>query len=222
MLRPALEYPLSTTTRSKWQIETYHRSIVQAVLGALGINRRFPRVVAHCPSGLLGIGLSHPCTVQGVKQVVEMIRAMQQENENGKIYTIVIDSAQLLAGTSKHILELPSIAIPHLTDPYLVSIRTFLAETDLSIVTPKTMRITPPRINDSALMDKGLAKFEKSPKKIREFNQCQLYLRGIYLSDLTNGAGTELHSDALTSRYQNRAGQTRWAFPRQEMPPDKS
>ena len=150
--------------------------MVRAVLGALGINRRFPRTVAHCPTELLGIGISHPYTVQGIKQVTEMVRAMRQESENGKLYRIVIDSAQLLAGISKPILEHPSIALPQVNDPYFNCVRKFLAETDLSIATPNTLRLTPPRTNDSALMDEVIKIYKKSPKKIREFNQCRLYL----------------------------------------------
>ena len=52
MLRPALEYPLSTTTLSKRQIELYHRLMVRAILGALGINRRFPRTSCTLPNGI--------------------------------------------------------------------------------------------------------------------------------------------------------------------------
>jgi hypothetical protein len=147
---------------------------------------------------------------------------MRDENENGKIYRIVIDSAQLLAGISKPILEHPAIVIPHLNDPYFICIRKFLAETDLNITTPQLMRIAPPRTNDSALMDEVIKNYGKSPKKIREFNQCRLYLRVIYISDLANGAGTAIHPHALSNNYRDYVGQTKWTFPRQEMPPHKS
>ena len=109
-----------------------------------------------------------------------------------------------------------------MNDPYFTCIRKFLAETDLSIATPNTLRLTPPRTNDSALMDEVIKKYGKSPKKIREFNQCRLYLRVIYLSDLTNGAGTAVHPNALSSSYRDHVGQTKWMFPRQEIPPPKS
>ena len=66
MFLTAMEYPLSSCTFNKAQSEKIHRTATRAIIGALGVNRMFPRLLAFAPTSLMGIGLHHPYTSQGI------------------------------------------------------------------------------------------------------------------------------------------------------------
>jgi hypothetical protein len=62
---PSLKYSLPTTTLSPAQVHAIQNRPINAILGSLGVNRMFPRDVAHGPPTHGGLGLPHLLTIQG-------------------------------------------------------------------------------------------------------------------------------------------------------------
>jgi hypothetical protein len=57
-----------------------------------------------------------------------------------------------------------------------------------------------------------------TPIDLRHTNQCRLYLKVQRLSDLCNGAGTELLTNALSPTYHSHHVQSNLTWPRQGEP----
>ena len=218
-----MEYPLSSCTFSKAQSEKIHRTATKAIIGALGVNRMFPRVIAFSPTELMGIGLHHPYTSQGIQHILMLIaHTREKESENGKMYRMILEMAQLLFGTSESILQSPEQPHKYVSDPYLDFMMTFLSEHDLSIAIPELWKPTKQREKDQFIME-AVRGTIKSPKQQRQMNQCRLYLQVLRLSDLCNGSGDELMPAATTPAYRMRThNTTKLEWPRQDLPPAES
>jgi hypothetical protein len=112
--QPSLKYSLPITTLSSKQVHTIQNRPIKAILGSLGVNRMFPREVAHGPPTHGGLGLPHLLTIQGISQIELLTGHIRQNDVNGKLALACLDTAQLIAGTSAPLLEYPSRKYPHL------------------------------------------------------------------------------------------------------------
>ena len=131
---PSLKYSLPITTLSSTQVNTIQKRPIKAILGSLGVNRMFPRDVAHGPPTHGGLGLPHLLTIQGTFQIELLTGHIRQNDVNGKLTLACLDTAQLIAGTSTPIFEDPNRSLPHLKDPWIDSHRSFLAACNAKLI----------------------------------------------------------------------------------------
>ena len=212
----SLKYSLPITTLSPAQVHTIQNRPIRAILGSLGVNRMFPRDVAHGPPSHGGLGLPHLLTIQGTSQIELLTGHIRQNDVNGKLTLACLDTAQLIAGISEPLLEFPSRSYPHLKDPWLDSHRSFLTDCDAKLVISPAWTPTLHRTHDRLIME--VAVRTTSPIDLRHINQCRLYLKVQRLSDLCNGAGTELLPYALQQTYPRHNVQSNLTWPRQGEP----
>jgi hypothetical protein len=137
---------------------------------------------------LLGLGLRHHYCAQGISHIKQLVQHTRQQDENGKMYRIVLDYSQLLAGVQYPILQYPKLTLPHVKDPLITTICQFLSDSQLNIVIPDIYIPKPLRENDQNIMCK-LLKMEKSPILVQRVNQCQLFLQITWLSEMTDPQG---------------------------------
>lgn len=223
MFLTAMEYPLSSCTFNKTQAEKIHRPATKAIIGALGVNWMFPRTIAFSSTALMGIGLHHPYTSQGIQHILMLMAHVREKNsKNSKMYQMTLEMAQLLFGTSKALFQSPEQPHKYVSDPYIDFMMTFLAENNLSIEIPGLWTPTKHREKDQFIME-AVQDAVKSPKQQRQINKCRLYLQVLRLSDICNGAGDELLPEATKSTYRVRTNNTtNLKWPRQELPPTDS
>jgi hypothetical protein len=177
------------------------------------VNRIFPRDVAHGPPTHGGLGLPHILTIQGTSQIQLLTGHIRQDDVNGKLTLACLDTAQLIASISAPLLEFPSRSYPHLKDPWLDSHRSFLTDCNAELVISPAWTPTVHRIHDRLIMEVAT-----TPIDLRHTNQCRLYLEVQRLSDLCNGAGTELLPHALKQTYPRHHIQSNLTWPRQWLP----
>jgi hypothetical protein len=135
------------------------------------VNRSLPRMLAFTGTKLLGLGLQHHYCVQGTNHLKQVIQHLQQQDENGKMYKMIFEYSQLLAGVQYPILQNPKPCLPHINNPLITTIRQFLAESNLSISIPGLYLPQQLRENNSNIMGE-LMKMEKSLIAIQRVNQC--------------------------------------------------
>jgi hypothetical protein len=215
--QPSLAYSLPITTLSAAQVKSIQTRPIKAILGSLGVNRMFPRDVAHGPLTHGGLGLPHLLTIQGVSQIALLTGHIRQNDVNGKLTLACLDSAQLIAGVSAPLLEYPSLTHPHLKDPWLDSHRSFLTECDAKLIISAAWTPTLHRTKDRLIMEVA-EKSKTTPIDLRHVNQCRLYLKVQRLSDLCNGAGTEFLPKALSHTYPSHNVESNLTWPRQGEP----
>jgi hypothetical protein len=112
------------------------------------------------------------------------------------MYIMVFEYAQLLASVAFPILQHPCPTLPHMTDPLIVTICQFLAESGLNIVIPQLYTPQPLRDNNSNIMSEVM-KIEKSPIAIQQV--CRLFLQVTWLSEMTDPQGTSILPEFLDS-----------------------
>jgi hypothetical protein len=176
----------------------------------------FPRDVAHGPPTHGGLGLPHLLTIQGTSQLKLLTGHIRQNDVDGKLTLACLDNAQLIAGTSAPLLEFPSLSYPHLKDPWLESHRSFLSDCDAKLIISPAWTPTLHRTHDRLIMEAAAA--STTPIDLRHTNQCRLYLQVQRLSDLCNGAGTELLPNALYPTYHRHHVKSTLTWPRQGKP----
>jgi hypothetical protein len=194
----------------------------RAVIRAMHTNRSLPRILAFTGTKLLGLGLRHHYCTQGISHIKQLVQHTRQQDENRKMYRIILDYGQLLAGVQYPILQHPKPKPPHVKDPLLTTICQFLSDSQLNIVIPDIYIPKPLRENNQNIMGE-LLKMEKSPISIQRVNQCRLFLQVTWLSEMTDPQGntvllefldfTGTHTDVSRSNL-------RW--PIQALPPPKS
>jgi hypothetical protein len=126
---------------------------IRAIMGSLGVNRMFPRDVAHGPLSHGGLGLPHLLTIQGTSQIALLIGHIRQNDVNGKLALACLDTAQLIAGVSAPLLEHPSLFYPHHKDPWLDSHQSFLTECDAKLIISCAWTPTLYRAKDRFIME---------------------------------------------------------------------
>jgi hypothetical protein len=131
-----------------------------AVIGAMHVNRSLLRILAFKGTKLHGLRLCH--RTQGISHIKQVIQHTRQQEKNGKMYKIILDYGQLLAGVHCPILQHPKPKLPHIKDPLITTIRQFLPDSQLNIVILSIYIPQPLCGNDQNIMSKIL-KIKKSP-----------------------------------------------------------
>jgi hypothetical protein len=185
--------------------ETAHgisKRTVKAIIGAMKLNRSSPRVLAFAPKELMGLGMCHHYTAQGKAHLKQIVHHVRQQDENGKLYNMIFDYAQLIAGIQFPILQFPNRRLPQMTEPFIVEIRKFLARCNMNIVITDVFIPSPLRIDEVNLM-MAVMEMEKNDNSIGCFNQVRLYLQVTWLSEICNALGTLILPDFLDRPYRN-------------------
>jgi hypothetical protein len=188
----------------------------------MNVNWSLPRVLAFAGTKLLGLGLRHHYCVQGTNHCKQIIQHLRQQDENGKMYKMILEYGQLLAGVQYPILQHPKLRLPHINNPMITTICQFLAESQLNIVIPGIYSPQPLQENDYNIMGE-LMKTEKSAIAIQQVNQCRLFLQVTWLSEMSNKLGTTILPNFLefTSTHTTTSRSTH-KWPIQELPLQKS
>jgi hypothetical protein len=136
MYTKSLQFPLGVTMMSYNTSNNISKRTTQAVIGAMHVDRSLPSILAFTGTKLLRLGLRHHYCAQGVSHIKQVIQHTRQQDENGKMYRIILDYGQLLAGVHYPVLQHPKPKLPHIKDPLIATIRQFLADSQLNIIIP--------------------------------------------------------------------------------------
>jgi hypothetical protein len=181
----SLQFPVGVTMMSYDTLNNISKRTTHTVIGAMHVNRSLPRILTFMGTKLLGLGLWHHYCAQGISHIKQLIQHTRQQDENGKMYRIILDYGQLLAGVHYPILQHPKPKLPHIKDPLITTICQFLSDSQLNIVIPDLYIPKPLRESDQNIMSEIL-KIEKSPIAIQRVNQCRLFLQITWLSKMTD------------------------------------
>jgi hypothetical protein len=218
MYKPSIEYSMAVTTFTLKECNAIQARPIRSILGAMGINRQFPRAAVFAPIHLGGFGLSHLHTEQCVTQITSLLGHLRQQSDVGILAQICIDTAQLIAGTTVPILLEPSAPFKYFSDPWINLLRESLAACNASIYIPTAWTPCIHRSDDIMLMELA-ASVTASPTQLEKFNQCRIFLKVLRLSDICNGEGTEIGLEYLSGQPKSPYQSSTLQWPRQQNPP---
>ncbi len=189
-----LLYPLPALNLTKAECELIMAPILRYCLPAMGYCRNFPRNVVFAPTTYMGLGIEHLYTVQEILRIKDFIFHTHYNTDTGSLYQISLEVLLLEVGVSNNLHDLPYSKLSCLATSSLIkSTWNFLSTHDLTL--KYEIKIPPSRINDQPIMKLFIDTSTPIDDLLR-INRCRLYLRAFYLSDITDGFGTQLSEDA--------------------------
>ena len=187
--RAIIRYPLPVTMFTKEQCNEIQKPFIHAILPKLGINRNTPRVVVYGPKEYGGLELMDLRTEQMVNQWETTRGHLRRMDRAGKGLHITANDMQIESGSRYPFYTLDPAVCNYTTKctrwAYLWQMAHYL---NLSISMYHFWTPPPNYENDKNIMDVAMADTVLTNSKwqlINHVNSCRLYLKAIYISDLT-------------------------------------
>ena len=226
---PSMTYSLPSTHLSYKDCQTIHKSSTGQLLNSLGFPRNFPHALTFAPRELGGVGFTHLWVEQGCQHLHSILlpTLRGQPNILRKTLVILLKWAHLYSGFIFHPLQDVDQRIPYLPSGWFQVTRDFLAESDAYLELPENEFPTPRllRTGDSNLMETA-CRGKWTPRELMHINNCRLFLKVRFLSEVCTLLGDELYAPCLTGGsptlsqppatelwpIQQCPGETQWAL----------
>jgi hypothetical protein len=188
---PALRYSLSTTSMNQIDLENVQKKAILSILAAMGYNRHMPREVVFSTRKYQGLGLRHLYDLQGTDGIRLFLQEINNNGMTKQMLQAVVETIQLESGIGKPIME-DTRPLDYIEWGWIPGIRDFLQHIQGKITGVTTK---PPiyRINDAYIMDAPILHSMTRKERIL-IHRCRIYLQIECLSDISNAAGTKIHS----------------------------
>ena len=187
--RAITRYPLPVSMFSRKQCHKIQQPFVHAILPKMGINRHTPRAVIYGPRSLGGLELMDLRVEQAAIQWETTRGHLRRLDRAGKGVHITAHDTQVEAGSSIPFYDIDPQVCNYVTAQtrwrYLWEM-TF--ELGLKINMYQQWRPTAAYDNDSNIMDMAMKDNTLTQSKwpmLQHVNQCRLYMRSFFISDLT-------------------------------------
>jgi hypothetical protein len=185
-----LHYPLPALNMTKKQCEKIMSILLQYALPALGFCRTFPRAIVFSPKEYFGLGILHLHTIQEILRLKDIIKHQFAQTLTGLLYSTSLEYLHLELGSFNQLATISfSIFSPITTDSLVKSSWQFLHTNNLHLRT--SLQWNPPRERDRLIMEL-VTSYTTDYGKIGAIKKCRLFLRTIFLSDITDASGTHI------------------------------
>lgn len=98
----------------------------------MGFNRHYPRVVCYGPLEFGGLTFRDLFTEQGVLRIKSLMEHIYHDTETGRMIMIALQSLQMEAGISAHLLTDPTPLLVYTEPCWISATREFMATHQLS------------------------------------------------------------------------------------------
>jgi hypothetical protein len=218
----SLKYGLPSTALSYNQINKIQRYAVDKFISAMGIDHSTHRALIYGPSEYGGFGVRHLYTeMMGVK-LETVISHLRAESELGTSIIININYLQLLAGTSKPILE-PNIDISYIPMNWILHLRQFFIEINATLEIQDLWLPKQQRQHDIFIME-AFMKAKATKAELTILNNWRIYYKVLLYSELCYASGNDIQH--LYTEYNHdlssRQTKSNLNWPVQGKPDEKS
>lgn len=218
-----LEYPLPVTTLTRTQCSRITSIVAAAALPRCGIMRTFPRALLHAPIKYGGLNIPDLYVEQGIQHIVRLIRySKTQKHSTGILLRHSCEHFKVQMGCNGPIFSLPLILDVLATPGWVSHTWRFVQEYGIEIH-DDIPDFVPPRLGDQLLIPLFSSHGFHGPE-LGLLNQCRLFLRVLWLSDLTTADGCYFERHAIFPPvsssckrnyffpYQGYSSQTAWSL----------
>ena len=198
---PSMTYSLPSTHLSPKECQTIHKSSTGPILNSFGFPRNFPHAMAFAPQDLGGVGLTHLWVEQGSQHLHSILLPTLRGPSHilRKTLVILLKWAHLYSGFIFHPLQDVDLRIPYLPKGWFQVTRDFLAASNARLEFPEDDFPTPRllRTGDSNLMETACCG-KWTPRELMHINNCRLFLKVRFLSEICTLMGDELYAPCIT------------------------
>jgi hypothetical protein len=219
-IQKTLEYPLPTTTLTKAQCDKLTSTLAQAALPRIGVLRTFPRALLHAPNKMAGLDVPNLYTEQGVAHILRLIRySKSKQHSTGLLLRHTCEALKIELGTNGFLLSNPWELSILATDSWIKSTWEFAIKTGITIQ-DDLLDFRPIRFHDQLLIPL-FCKLGFHGSSLRLLNQCRLFLRVSWLSEIVTADGRQIEKSVLEGPYALSI-QVQFLYPAQTLPPESS
>jgi hypothetical protein len=212
-----LEYPLPSTTLSCAQCSKLNSIVAQAALPRCGIVRTFPRDLLHAPLKIGGLNIPDLYVEQGIAHLSKLIHySKSPRHTTGLLLRQTCEALKLELGTNGFLFSNSLRLLPLVTNGWIKSTWKFAQEYCIQIQ-DDIPDFQPRRVNDILL----IPLFDRlgfSPTELQRINQCRLFLKISWLSEIVTGDGLYIEKSALEPPYRVHVT-PEYRYPEQTEPP---
>ena len=169
-----MTYSLPVTSMTQYKLEGIQKKARKASLGKMaGFSQNFPKAVVYGPLTTGGLKMVELTIEQGICLTENFLYHKYAQDEVAKLMDISLRISQLDSGRAEHILSNGKVAIPYLTDTWLMNIRNFLGKHNFQIEISNAWSPGLQCCRDSMIMQ-ILAERGLSKHRLFHLNTCNL------------------------------------------------
>ena len=190
MYTPAMKYVLPALAVDEEELGKVQTKVLASMLQKLGYSSKTPTAVRHGPIELGGLNLMDLRTELGISNLKYFRDAVYTESEAGKLIILNVKYSQIESGIAEPLFEHPSIRIPYLTPSWIMSVRQFMSQHNVTLTMTDTLKVELRGPTDQCIMNlESLTRYPTSKK--HDINLVRLYLQVITLSDMSTPDGLD-------------------------------
>jgi hypothetical protein len=214
-----LAYALPATTFSKKECAAITRRLIFTTLSKAGVNAHIPRDLVYGSTLRQGLGYPDLFVWQGAHAISRLVSfSLSHIGITKELLNISYETLCLESGF-KFPLEMEYSRYGKLsTNCYLHALWEFAEVFNIRIRGPANPAVSSCK-DDELLMELMCKTLEEA--KLIQFNRCRIYLRVLWLSDITTADGKFIDYYATRAEI-NPTRSTRWNWPRQGIPSKKA
>jgi hypothetical protein len=133
MYGPAMRYSLHAIAVDEEEFETVQSKIIPTIVQKLGISSSLPTAVRFGPPEMGGLGLMDLRTEGGIEMIRFFRHAIYKNSQVGQLLRLSLHASQLEAGIPQPLLEVPSLRIKYLTPTWILSMRQYMFNHNITI-----------------------------------------------------------------------------------------
>ena len=180
---PAMRYSLPAIAIDEEELERIQTRILPTIVQKLGMSSKLPTAIRHGPVAMGGLGLMDIRTECGIEMIKYFRHQVYRKTKVGELLIIQLKVLQIEAGIPQSLLEEPQLSIPYLTPTWILSLRQFLSNHNVTISVTDGLRLEKEGRYDEFIMNQSrLSHYSVSQQ--RDINLVRLYLQCTTLADL--------------------------------------
>ena len=182
---PSMRYGLAAVAANEQSLGTVQSKVLKSILQKLHISSTIPTSLRHGPVELGGLGLYDLRTEVGIDAIKFLRNSLYSDSESGNLIRLNLQYSQRESGVEFHLIEQPDTHISYLTPSWILSIRQFLSNNNMSIQVSDIHMDKPQGPTDNYIMQsENLLRYETSQQK--DINLVRLWLQVATLSDISD------------------------------------
>ena len=133
MYAPAMRYSLPAVAVDEEELDRIQSKIIPTIVQRLGLNSKLPTAIRYGPTEMGGLGLMDLRTEGGLEMIRYFRHSVYKNSQVGKLLLLSLQTSQLESGIPNRLLEETSIVIPYLTPTWILSMRQYMYNHNISI-----------------------------------------------------------------------------------------
>jgi hypothetical protein len=150
---PAMKYSLPALAVDEEELSCIQSRIIPSIVNRLGFSSKLPTAVRFGPISMGGLGLTDLCTESGIEMIKFFRHEVHGQTPVGKLLLIQVQASQLESGIIQDLLEEPCLFIPYLTANWVLSMRQYMSNHNVSIMLTQSLRIPLKGQHDQHIMN---------------------------------------------------------------------